>query len=638
MRRVSRSAAIAALCAVSSVPLAGQSKTRAPGAAARRVAVTFADTSPFVVHLGAAVGRTSFTMELVNADSVDHAVSLRMTHGGALASDTTPVSELKFAPDHVIVPALSRATVRLELARREQHVSGAWSEYAVARDSNASDRATVRQIWVVAPAVQPLVQAWVVRAWRQLPMAGYTHFSDESEVVPLASMVPFERGQSLRHHYVMLRDSEGGSVGWVGWTDSSATTEEGRPGLALTFLDAGRIGTYVATLPLDSLYGAPPLALTYTLTDAVWWPLAALFLGVYLAYRAQNYFTVKRPALSVGERLAAVGERWQAIQRELQHANVSRYDITASVNRRRAELTAQADALEQTAFLSSTDQATAYTKLSDTVQAFADGVEVWAQLPSRLAAAGALRAGMVSAAGAYDSKNDLGRPSILSVVDVTIAGGVREWDDGSTAVQDVKTLTAFMMSWRQVLGRLQRDQTLLENTPQPAASDSHSDAYKASAAAEAALIKAQARVWSAAAAVDLSDKDLLGSLSTVEEYVGTVAAHPTRSAAQEKGLADLYHHDVGFLAPTEAAASPQPPKSSALLRAGRQRYDEWFLLLAMIVAMLSGLKVLYFGHPFGRPEDYLTAGLWGFGTQLSLTSIADALKRLAGATSLGIKV
>jgi hypothetical protein len=635
MRRISWSAlAVATLCAASSVPLAGQAKARAPGAAIHRVGVTFADTAPFVVHLDAAVGRTSFTMELVNPDSVDHAVSLRMTHEGLSASDTTPVSELRFAPDHVIVPALSRATVRLELASRQQHVSGAWSEYAVARDSNASERAAVRQIWLVAPAVQPLAQAWVVRAWRAVPMAGYTHFNDESEVVPLASMVPFERGQSLHHHYVMLRDSGGGSVGWVGWTDSSATTEEGRPGLALTFSDAGRIGTYVATLPLDSLYGAPPLSLTYTLTDAVWWPLVALFIGVYLAYRAQNYFTVKRPALSVGERLAAVGERWQAIQRELQQANVSRYDITASVNRRRAELTAQADALEQTAFLSATDQATAYTKESDAVQTFADGVEVWAQLPSRLAGAGALRAGMVSAANAYDSKNDLGRPSVLSVVDVTIVGGVREWDDGSTAVQDVKTLTTLMMSWRQMLGRLQRDRTLLENTARAAGSDGQ----KESAAAEAALIKAQARIWSAAAAADLSDKDLLASLSTVEEYVGTVAAQPTRSAAKEKGLVDLYHQDVGFHTLTDVAASPEPPKSSALLRAGRQRYDEWFLVLATIVAMLSGLKVLYFGHPFGRPEDYLTAGLWGFGTQLSLTSIADALKRLAGATSLGIKV
>jgi hypothetical protein len=127
----------------------------------------------------------------------------------------------------------------------------------------------------------------------------------------------------------------------------------------------------------------------------------------------------------------------------------------------------------------------------------------------------------------------------------------------------------------------------------------------------------------------------LGKLRASGEPYRVTDAAATRFKA---GELSLIRGIVGTRSDLIGTSPGKKPPTAAAIRASRRRYDLWFLLLAATVAVLSGLKVLYFGHPFGRPEDYLTAALWGFGTQLSLTTIADGLKRLAGATSLGIKV
>jgi hypothetical protein len=626
--------------------LPGQSNTEAGGGEgsekAHRFGVTFTDTAPYVLRIDAAEGRSNFEMELSNADSVDRTVVLRLARGQSASADSTSVTELRFVPDHVVVPAGARALVQIELATLPQRVAGTWVAYAIAQDARSPRGVAVRQLLIVAPSVQPLVHAWNVRGWRWFPWPGLVHVSGGTGVVPLAVAIP-SAPPPIRTHVVMLRDSGAGTVAWIGWADTAATTKDGTPGLALDVSRARDVGTYTATLPLDSLYNGSALNVRYTLTDAVCWPLIVLCIGVWAAYVSQDYFTVHRPALGVDERLAAVGERWEAIHDDLQNqVPASDYDISASVARRQAQLQAQSDALGETAFSSSTEQTAAYTKLADTVQAFADGVEAWAEVAPRLAVVLDMRKQIAADAKRYDPQGTLGTPSVLSLADTTVTGGTHEWDDGAKCVDVVKTLAATLDGWSQMLVRLSRDRILLEQIQEDGVANALAAVVKD---AESVLLDAQARLWSARTTADLSDKSLVDALHGLETDLGKLRAsgepyRVTDAAATrfKAGELSLIRGIVGTRSDLIGTSPGKKPPTAAAIRASRRRYDLWFLLLAATVAVLSGLKVLYFGHPFGRPEDYLTAALWGFGTQLSLTTIADGLKRLAGATSLGIKV
>ena len=53
-------------------------------------------------------------------------------------------------------------------------------------------------------------------------------------------------------------------------------------------------------------------------------------------------------------------------------------------------------------------------------------------------------------------------------------------------------------------------------------------------------------------------------------------------------------------------------------------------LVALAIALLSGLDALYFGHEFGTPRDYLNALLWGFTTRVAVDGFIAVVERLRG--------
>ena len=159
--------AMALLSLTAAGSIVGQSGRRAPRRArkAHAVAVTFADTAPYVVRIDATQGRSAFTMELANADSVDHTVVLRLSRGEPTPADRAPLP-VRFVPNRVTVPGRVPRTRSFQVLASLPHVVGVWVAYAVAEDADSASRVAVRQLWVVVPTVQPLVSSWVVRAWR----------------------------------------------------------------------------------------------------------------------------------------------------------------------------------------------------------------------------------------------------------------------------------------------------------------------------------------------------------------------------------------------------------------------------------------------------------------------------------------
>lgn len=75
-----------------------------------------------------------------------------------------------------------------------------------------------------------------------------------------------------------------------------------------------------------------------------------------------------------------------------------------------------------------------------------------------------------------------------------------------------------------------------------------------------------------------------------------------------------------------------PERSIKTLELRMLEWDMFYLALVLAVAVVTGLRELYFDKPFGSVRDYLAVFIWGFATKAIIDTVTTAINRFWPAT------
>ncbi len=146
-------------------------------------------------------------------------------------------------------------------------------------------------------------------------------------------------------------------------------------------------------------------------------------------------------------------------------------------------------------------------------------------------------------------------------------------------------------------------------------------------------------LWDAQDADDLSRRKTAEALIEVEERLaelrpnltGRVIDTLTKSMELRDQLAPLDADFGGFFDQPPATHPAETARHYAQLR---RRWDGALTVIALVIAIWTGLNALYIGKPFGTVIDYTNALCWGITTKVALDAAASILEKVLGGGSL----
>lgn len=150
-------------------------------------------------------------------------------------------------------------------------------------------------------------------------------------------------------------------------------------------------------------------------------------------------------------------------------------------------------------------------------------------------------------------------------------------------------------------------------------------------------------VWTSDDPAQLTNNQTQKDLADIEEALAQFNHHlPKHGTTLEAAFADeqvVLKHTASRL---ERSRATHPPAGAVAAQRDwrwyRQLVLSWdwaFMILATVLAILTGLKLLYYdGKFFGTPADYLTAILWGFGVKTAVDLTLATAGRFFGVRSV----
>lgn len=617
--------------------------TSAAFAAESQPAFQFADDAA----INAAWPNGKITFALQNNTTADLILDIRMA-GFAHAGEVIEASELvSSAALTITLPAAGSAWVSIPLAAKPalHPEPGRYaSVVAVASQAHALVMRKPVVLTVKDPAaVMPLtpgVEAYTVRAYRLCPFAPpwcVNNCALPIKDAPAAASLP---SGALGY----LLGDQGGALAVT--LDSYQPAQGAR--LAYDFSSNwGLAGAYTGKVdlaPADDTQGA--VNLTVNVTDAIWYPILLLIIGVFITAWTQNWLGVRRPLWQLVRREAAASalvQKWQP---------VSGYDISADATRLLAEVKTEAGALDQVwlnllfAPGAAEEAKKRHTQLETKLAGVEAQLEFW---PApwerklndlRTALKDKTLPAIEAATPPPALPGDLGKPQFYQAAEALCSGEILTLADFTQKVAEVNkalTLARQWGHWEKALTWTREQLDRLDGlTP---------DEAKLAARARQQANSAWIDLWVAADLDDLSTRRTEAKITEAVDDAGRLlhrwlpkkaaapageanegptsrgaAAAPPEGDAASAGRAVLPYLPVADL-PAEPGARAQRAENA--LRLG----DRAFLGIAVLVALATGLSQLYFGKNFGSLDDWLKALTWGAGSKLGVDLVKIALDR-----------
>lgn len=598
---------VAVMLALSVTSLAG----RAPAAAAQDVSLRFAENAPL------ALGPKPATIVVVNE------------------SDTAWDAELQLALFGQDGSASSAFTIKLP---KQAVPSGGSKAFVIERDTMAE----------VADATGALVligtsEGRTVRATRAVTASAKAHAEPAVKKLTIVSKKrhPFARGSRVAGAYLPLKEGATCPEGTEPPESASITVSDGSTTKPLKytceagtnggiFFDASEIkkpATYSGTMKV----GDTDIELTVRQTSTVSWAIATLLVGILVALLrytwSANIHPVRRARLRLSKMSGEATTAQGRFERMAAGAAYRRYQFMEGVQRRIVELQTELDEARP-AFLKRWYMAFAPSEkdLQDQVlekvgrkMASLDAtIRAWPGLADDLAE---LRARLDSITGKgldHLARSLVDRGRVL--LHPTDAGELSvEADAAATLVAEVPA-TSDALALLPAAHEL--DQRLKEVEPdggEPADEAVWSRARQLHRQAMAELREAKDANDVIRAGVDellQTARRLALQLEPRQEGEGQGSADPT----VVKGSGSW----VNAVALLKRISRP----IQSVLRGGPAVGLVWFLL-AVGVAVWSGLSSLYIDRPWGTARDYLAMLVWAFGVTTVVPTVLTSLEELA---------
>lgn len=482
-----------------------------------------------------------------------------------------------------------------------------------------------------AAPLKPGVAAYTIQAYRLCPFA--PPWCVNNCALPLKD--PPARASLPSGTLGYLTSAQGGALSV---TLARYTPAEGAQ-LAYDFSSGwGLAGAYTGKIdlaPSDEAQG--DVTLTVNVTDAIWYPVLLLIIGVFITAWTQNWLGVRRPL-------------WQLVRREATASKVvagwkpvSGYDIRADALTQLREVKQEAQALDgvwmNLLFAPGEGETTKqrHAQLESRLAGVEEQLEVWpAAWEKKLNALQAALRDKVQPALAIATPPPalpvpLEKPQFYAAAAALCSGQaltLAEFTKQAAAVDKAITLATKWGAWEQALAwtRTQLD-SLQGLTP---------DEAKVAARARQQANSAWVDLWLAADLDDLRNRRTEAEIAAAVDGASRLL-HRLPAAAAKPGEPELPNVTsappgdqpravLPFLPVADLPAEPgaRAQRAESALRLG----DRAFLGIAVLVALATGLSQLYFGKNFGSLDDWLKALTWGAGSKLGVDLVKTVMERL----------
>jgi hypothetical protein len=487
---------------------------------------------------------------------------------------------------------------------------------------------TVANPQAAAAGLKPGVAAYTIQAYRLCPFA--PPWCVNNCALPLKDLPAPASLPTGTLGY--LTSAQGGALSV---TLARDTPSEGAQ-LAYDFSSGwGLAGAYTGKVdlaPSDEAQG--DVTLTVNVTDAIWYPILLLIIGVFITAWTQNWLGVRRPL-------------WQLVRREATASKVvagwkpvSGYDIRADALRLLTEVKQEAQALDGVwmNLLFAPGEAEAarqrHAKLEAKLTSVEDQLAFWpAAWETKLNALQAALKDKVQPALAVATPPPalpvpLEKPQFYTAAAALCSGQpvtLANFTKQAAAVDKAITLATQWGAWEQALAWTRTQLDSLQNlTP---------DEAKVAARARQQANSAWIDLWIAADLDDLHTRRTEAEISAAVDGASRLLHRLPRT--KEPGDSTPNTRDVPpgdepravlpFLPVADLPAEPaaRAQRAENALRLG----DRAFLGIAVLVALATGLSQLYFGKNFGSLDDWLKALTWGAGSKLGVDLVKTAMDR-----------
>lgn len=401
----------------------------------------------------------------------------------------------------------------------------------------------------------------------------------------------------------------------------------------LVFDDDGvdEVGQYSGTLEL----GDETVQLSYLYSKAWWLAVLAIAIGLGIGVWRQIWISSIRPVRRTDERLTLIGrdalDRQDEFRQRAGTATYRVYDmvfgVASEVARLQTELADLLPSIEtvqgwRAAFgWAAGDAQDRLDRLVEEAAALDDTVSRWVPLASELQKLDAqLRT--IDESGSDEGLGDLA-PFLVASARSLVAPVAGEPTTKHLTIAETRALidlvpkTTAALELLPVAGQLKADLAALRRPDEPADYEVWAEARRLDRQARAELALAEDASALGQANVD----DLLARARTLyrqlaEPPTGGLAALVEEEALPEPAIA--FFSDLGRTARAVWSAL-----------GSTRGVDVVWLLVAIALAVWSGLTLFYLDKPWGRPTDFVILTVWAFGTTTILTPLLSALENVA---------
>jgi hypothetical protein len=550
---------------------------------------------------------------------------------------------ISLSPDSAKIHPHQAASFRISLNSLSPKFSGAGAYGGIVEmDGDKPDRGPVfRKVQITVPPPRPALSKVSFTVWRYLP---YFSLGCARGETPLAGNI--EMGALPKVVGYLRNDSGWDAVRWTGIKPHRDKDTQSIAGLELGQIPAA--GHYEGGINFLGVEEKEPQAsITVTSKDIVPWPLAVIAFGIWIGWRAKRYVGVLRLTWGLRKLEAELGEAFEASQGKFtdlsRGKSYAAFSIVSDLATQRELVRKKLDGLEG----SSASSIAGTQQYKDAVSALQQLQAEIAQWPEAALAASSLdeaissSQAMIEPSATVPAEGYAGIPLILKNAQQSLLGKSIACTDIPQMLKSLLDSAALVGNWQEAHGNAiagsKNYKALVGElaTPTPAQQSLLDDIRDK-------LIAVWTHLWRGVSSDDFSTgsgSDLDAAIQDIEKLK---PSQPIKSAfAPPQGTLTgvtpaAAHYDtisqVGLGAYSLNLPSNDTQRAE-ILRRTIARSDAASVILASVIAVLTGLNSYYWGKPFGSLQDYAGLLLWAAGTKVGVDIIAVVTDKFISATS-----
>ena len=434
-----------------------------------------------------------------------------------------------------------------------------------------------------------------------------------------------------------------GGIATVRWATLKPAHDNKPAQARLTIASLPAAGQYDGEVYLGGLQDkTAPLALTVIAKDVPVFPIMVMALGIFLAWLTKRYLGVLRSTWNLRKQEAELGRTFQESQTEFAEAvagkSCASYSIAEDVASQRKNILQNLTMAERS-WATSLDNNQNYKNAQSAIQSLQDQLSQWAKTGSELASLDASLQELqqhIDGAGMLPASSSPGDPAFLPAAQNLLRGQPLKTAEIPALRKDVSDAKTTAMQFDSA------NQHALELTDSfrktQGRSDLDEDTKSKLTDIQNRLVAAWQHLWEVQTAGDeAAVTNVGGDLDQAQIELAQIAAEPEKP--RTFGIMSFASY---LLSPTNqwpgpqiltAAADLDHPAASDTRRAevldrGIRLGDLGSVIIASVIALVTGLSSSYLGKAFGTVQDYFALFVWAAGSKVGLDILTAALDKL----------